>query len=80
VRVTIDTGLAFYAPPADLWQRNWALVRPTLGAPVASEPRRVLEIKSLGEPPAWLASVLDAQHITPLAFSKFEAASSAVHG
>jgi len=76
LRVTIDTGLALYTPPADLWQRDWALVRQTLGVAIAVEPRRVLEVKSLGEPPAWLAELIGDP---PVAFSKFEAASRAVH-
>lgn len=80
LRLTIDTGLAFFAPPTDLWSRDWALVRATLGTPVASEARRVLEIKSRGTLPAWLTEVLAAARIAPEAFSKFEAASDAVHG
>lgn len=80
LRVTIDTGLAFYAPPADLWSRDWALVRPTLGPAVASEQRRVLEIKSRAALPAWLVDALAANHIRPAPYSKFEAASAAVHG
>ena len=80
LRVTIDTGLAFYAPPDDLWSRSWALVRPTLGSAVASEQRRVLEIKSRAALPAWLVEALAANHIRPAKFSKFEAASAAIHG
>ena len=80
LRITIDTGLAFYAPPDDLWARHWALVRQTLGAPVVSETRRVLEIKSHGDQPAWLVSLLRAHDIAATSYSKFEAASGAVHG
>jgi len=80
IRVTIDSGLASFAPPPDLWQRNWALVRETLGTPVTTEKRRVLEIKSHGELPGWLTAVLYDQGIEPVPYSKFEAASSAVHG
>ncbi|HEU0032588.1 MAG TPA: polyphosphate polymerase domain-containing protein [Kofleriaceae bacterium] len=80
LRVTIDTGLAFFTPPADLWARDWALVRQTLGTPVAVESRRVLEIKSHGEPPAWLVDALRAHDVRGVSFSKFDAASSAVHG
>lgn len=79
LRVTIDSSLAFFAPPPDLWKRTWALVRPTLGAPVGAEPRRVLEVKSHGDPPAWLTALLGAEEVEPLGFSKFDAASSAVH-
>lgn len=80
LRVTIDTGLACYAPPADLWSRDWALERSTLGVAVAVEPRRVLEIKSRAALPPWLTAVLDAHRLQPVAYSKFEAASRAVHG
>ena len=31
LRVTLDSGLAFYRPPDDLWDRDWALLRSTLG-------------------------------------------------
>jgi hypothetical protein len=75
VRVTLDSGLAMFAPPADLWQRDWALVRPTLGQPVAVESRRVIEVKSLGEPPPWLGELVGE----PVAYSKFEAASRAIY-
>ena len=80
LRVTIDSGLAFFTPPEDLWKRDWALVRPTLGVQVGSELRRVLEVKSHRDPPAWLTEVLRTERIEPLAFSKFDAASSSVHG
>ncbi|MCX5745304.1 MAG: polyphosphate polymerase domain-containing protein [Proteobacteria bacterium] len=80
LRVTIDNGLAFYAPPDDLWIRDWALLRSTLGPAVGTEPRRVLELKSHGALPAWLLDVLRAEQVEPLAYSKFDAASSAVHG
>lgn len=80
LRITIDSGLAFFAPPDDLWARDWALVRQTLGPTVGAEPRRVLEIKSHGELPGWLTELLRAERVEPLPFSKFDAASSAVHG
>lgn len=80
LRITIDSALAFFAPPADLWNRDWALVRPTLGTPIASESHRVLEIKSHGDAPEWLTSLLDQNAIRAQPFSKFEAASSAIHG
>ncbi len=80
LRVTIDSSLGCFAPPDDLWDRKWALVRSTLGAPVMTESRRVLEIKSHGAPPAWLADLLRARGIGPVSFSKFEVASSALHG
>lgn len=80
LRVTLDTGLSYFRAPADLWERDSALLRSTLGAPVAQESRRVLEIKSRAEQPAWLTDLLHVHRIALAPFSKFEAASSAVHG
>ena len=76
LRLTIDHGLAFFRPPHDLWLRRKALVRESLGAPVATEARRVLEVKTRGPAPAWLAEL----GLAPIEFSKFEAASAAIHG
>jgi len=80
LRLTIDTGLSFFAPPADLWQRRKALVRESLGPAVATEARRVLEIKTRGPAPSWLRDLLAQLVLAPIGFSKFEAASAAVHG
>lgn len=80
LRITLDTGLSFFHPPADLWDRESALLRGSLGAPVAMQAQRVLEVKTRGEAPAWLSELLSVQSISAASFSKFEAASSAVHG
>ncbi len=80
LRITLDTDLAFYAPPDDLWTRAWALLRNTLGPAVASESRRVIEIKTRAAQPGWLVEALHAIRILETPFSKFDAASSAVHG
>jgi hypothetical protein len=82
LRVTLDRGLASFAPPADLWARREALVRSGLGAAVATEPNGVLEIKRRGEVPAWLGDVLARVDATPVPFSKFVSAFGAVqaHG
>jgi VTC domain-containing protein len=80
LRVTIDLGLACFAPPEDLWHRDYALVRETLGVPAGVENRCVLEIKSRGPHPPWLASVLEEAGAVRAAYSKFETASRAVHG
>ena len=79
LRVTLDRDLAFFRPPPDLWTREWALLRATLGTPVAKDSRRVLEIKLRNETPGWLAELLARLAISTEAFSKFEAASSAIH-
>ncbi|MEZ4400738.1 MAG: VTC domain-containing protein [Kofleriaceae bacterium] len=80
LRLTLDHGLGMFRPPADLWARRRSLVRETLGTPVATEARRVLEVKTRGPAPGWLRDVLDARALTPVDFSKFAAASIAVHG
>lgn len=80
LRVTLDVGLEFYAPPDDLWQREHALLRETLGAPRGRHEGAVLEVKSHGEPPAWLSQRLADVKATRAGFSKFEEASRAVHG
>jgi hypothetical protein len=79
LRVTLDVGLEFFVPPADLWQRRHALVRETLGAPVGRIDDAVLELKSRGEPPAWLMDLLARAQATRGRFSKFEMAARAVH-
>lgn len=80
LRITVDLGLAFYAVPADLWSREHALVRATLGAPRAGEARAVIEVKRRTTLPTWLAQALDAAGAEPAAFSKFVAAAGVVHG
>ena len=79
LRVTLDLGIEFYAPPADIWERKHALVRESLGRPAGLCPDAVLELKSRGEAPAWLGDVLTAVSARRIPFSKFEAASAAVH-
>jgi SPX domain protein involved in polyphosphate accumulation len=80
LRVTLDSELAFYAVPEDLWQRRRALVRDALGAARATEPRAVLEIKCRGTRPAWLESLVGGAKIQAARFSKFVAAATVVHG
>jgi len=80
LRVTIDRGLSFFAPPADLWTRTRALLRETLGEPRASFGDCVVEVKMRGQPPAWLAEVLTRSGARQERYSKFLSASRAVHG
>lgn len=79
LRVTVDLGLSFFSPPADLWTRGYALVRNTLGAPCGGLREAVLEVKRREVSPAWLKDVLERVG-EPLPFSKFVAASRAVEG
>jgi len=80
LRVTLDVGLEFFAPPPDLWQREHALVRESLGQPRGRQSQAVLEVKARGEPPEWLPALLDEVGARRVAFSKFEEASRAIHG
>jgi hypothetical protein len=81
LRLTLDVGLEFYAPPPDLWQRNHALVRESLGAARGRQTSGVLEIKTRDDPPpAWLDELLERFGAHRCRYSKFEEASLAVHG
>ncbi len=80
LRVTLDVGVEYYTPPADLWQRNHALVRETLGRPRHAAPGGILEVKTRGALPNWLADLLGQVGAASQPFSKFEQASRAVHG
>jgi hypothetical protein len=80
LRVTVDLGLTFYASPADLWTREHALVRNTLGPPRGGQNKAVLEIKRHSALPTWLDAALDRAGVQPMPFSKFESASRVVSG
>jgi hypothetical protein len=79
LRLTLDLGLSFFRPPEDLWSRHTALTRESLGDAVGVAAGAVLEVKSRKALPPWLASRLPAAGHDE-GFSKFVAASSAVHG
>ncbi len=80
LRVTLDVGLEFYPPPADLWDRRHPLVRESLAPVAGRQEAAVLELKSRGEPPTWLTDLLTRFQARCIRFSKFESASQAVHG
>jgi hypothetical protein len=80
LRVTLDVGLEFFAPPGDLWERRHPLVRESLGPSVGRLDTAVVELKSHGELPPWLTELLAKVGARRFRFSKFEAASQAVHG
>jgi len=80
LRVTLDVSLEYFAPPADLWQRNYALVRETLGAPRGRQSKGVLEVKARGQAPGWLEELIAEVKGAREKFSKFEEASQVVHG
>ena len=78
LRVTLDLGLAFFAPPADLWQRRQALVRESLGPAAGRLDCAVLELKARRDPPPWLTGLLTEVGARCVPFSKFEAAAQAI--
>src|SRR5690606_37375553 len=59
LRITVDLGLAFYAPPPDLWTRERALVRDSLGAPASVLGDAVIEVKAQGAIPNWVERALE---------------------
>lgn len=79
LRVTIDLGLSFFPVPSDLFRRTRPLSRSELGRPCAVEQRAVVEVKRLGPLPAWLSQALAQAGSGSVAFSKFVAASEAIH-
>jgi hypothetical protein len=80
LRVTLDLGLSFFAVPNDLFRRTRPLSRDELGKPAGVEPRIVVEIKRLCPLPTWLTDTLSRSGASQVSFSKFVAASGAVHG
>jgi hypothetical protein len=81
LRVTIDLGLAFFPVPNDLFRRVRPLSKSELGKPAGGEPRAVVEVKRRGPLPDWLEQALEkATSAGAVGFSKFLAASGAVHG
>jgi hypothetical protein len=80
LRVTLDRDLSFYAAPPDLWLRQRALMRTTLGLSRKKEDRALLEIKRRSPAmPAWLERALETVNAQPIAYSKFVRAMRAVH-
>lgn len=80
VRVTLDLGMACYAPPADLWADERPLLRDVLTDPRTPERRAVLEIKRRAPAPGWLNDLLGRLGLRPVRFSKYVVACDAVHG
>jgi hypothetical protein len=80
LRVTIDVGLSFFGVPPDLFRRTRPLSKSELGKPAGVEPRAVIEVKRLTPLPSWLTQALADAGGGAANFSKFVAASEAVHG
>jgi hypothetical protein len=79
LRVTIDREVEFFAATIGTLTRD-AWTRHALGRAAGRLDAAVLEIKLRGTLPTWLERVLMRHHLTPERFSKFVAASRAVHG
>lgn len=88
-RVTLDTQLGTFEPPANLWSRTAPLTRHALGRPTYSQQAAVLELKSTTErAPDWFETVAQAFDLSPAvlpdlgdaAYSKFLASSDQLHG
>lgn len=80
LRVTIDVGLAFFPVPVDLFRRARPLSKSELGKPAGVEPCAVVEVKHRCPVPAWLEQALQQRAGSAVTFSKFVAASEAIHG
>jgi hypothetical protein len=80
LRLTLDRQVGFFDAPEDIWTRRFALIRETLGPARGVLDRAILEIKSRGELPDWLAEAIEEAHGERLDFSKFVSASRAVNG
>jgi len=80
LRVTVDLGLAFFPVPADLFRRPRPLSKSELGPAAGAEPRAVVEVKRREPLPSWLTHALAEACGGAVGFSKFVAATEAIHG
>jgi len=79
LRVTIDLGLGFFPVPNDLFRRARPLSKTELGKAAGTEARAVVEVKRRAPLPEWLEHALNEAAGGAVSFSKFVAASEAVH-
>jgi hypothetical protein len=79
LRITLDQDVQAFEAPRSPFDAG-ALEPTALGAPTHREPGCVLEIKTVGELPGWLAAILAAQGTHATEYSKLVMASIAVHG
>ncbi|HVY29065.1 MAG TPA: VTC domain-containing protein [Polyangiaceae bacterium] len=80
LRVTVDLGLSYFPVPVDLFRRARPLSKSELGPRAGAETRAVVELKRLAPLPGWLEQALAQANSSAVTFSKFVAASEAVHG
>ncbi len=84
LRITLDTELAFHRPPAHLFETGTSLSEAVVEPPIARLGHSLVEIKLRAEQPDWLRELIAEVRLEPAlagrqAFSKFVAASHAVH-
>ena len=80
LRITFDHRMACFRAPETLWQTTQPLVREALGTPAFEETAYILEVKTRGELPSWLADLLEQTGAVEHVFSKFITASETVFG
>jgi hypothetical protein len=80
LRITFDHRMACFRALESLWQSTQPLVREALGVPAFEESAYILEVKTRGELPGWVADLLEQAGATEDVFSKFVIASEAVFG
>lgn len=79
LRLTLDRQVSFFEAPSDIWSRRFALIKETLGTAKGVIDDCILEVKSRGPLPDWLAQALTLAKSERAEVSKFVSASSAVH-
>jgi hypothetical protein len=80
LRITFDQRVACFPAAESLWQTEKPLVREALGVPAHEQSGYILEVKTRGELPAWLAELLERTSAEQHSLSKFVTASEAVYG
>jgi hypothetical protein len=84
MRITLDTELTFHRPPGNLFRTGARLSDAVVGIPAGQLRYSLVEIKLRREQPSWLRQLIFDVGLEPAldhqrAFSKFVAASRAVH-
>ena len=69
IRLSLDQGVTYYAPPEGLYDTRNTLPPETLGVPLHREPAAILEVKVDGRVPAWCRDVVAG--LQPAEYSKF---------
>ncbi len=77
MRVTFDDQVTYHMPPISLFTENPCCTRRDLPPPVRVEPKWVLEIKSLGSPPAFVDEIVSPER--QVDYSKFRTGVKELH-